>query len=197
MNATRGYPPNGQDEFDRHHSIEHTYYNHDGVTVTDRWLTITGHRYDVSALDELRTVRGAYQAMVTATAGLAGVVIFAVIVSLPFYYAETAAWLGVLAVAIVPVVTAIVAWRTQPRPYELWADYRGRPVRLLRVPDEKTYGHVCRALIRAREAHPEQARVLPPGSLIGGRQGLPRDCGQRAVKARGAEEFRRTPPPLS
>jgi hypothetical protein len=152
------------EEFDRHTPIEHTYYNHGGVTVTNRWLTVNGQRHDVSRLDALRTVRGAYPPVVATISWVAVVAVFTVMVSFPFIYREPALWLGVMVVSIVPVAAAIVARRLQPRSYELWARYHGLQVRLLWIPDERTYDDVCRALIWAREARPEHARVLPPAA---------------------------------
>jgi len=42
-------------------------------------------------------------------------------------------------------------WRLRPRTFEIWAEYDGVVVRIYQSTDEKTFGHVCRALIRARE----------------------------------------------
>jgi len=42
-------------------------------------------------------------------------------------------------------------WRLRPRAFEIWAEYDGVVVRIYHSTDEKTFGHVCRALIRARE----------------------------------------------
>jgi len=42
-------------------------------------------------------------------------------------------------------------WRFRPRSFEIWAEYNGVVVRIYESADEKTFGHVCRALIRARE----------------------------------------------
>lgn len=39
----------------------------------------------------------------------------------------------------------------RPRWYELSARFRGRTVRLFRSRDARTFGRVCRALVRARE----------------------------------------------
>jgi hypothetical protein len=41
-------------------------------------------------------------------------------------------------------------WR-QTRWFELWARFRGEPVRLFRSRNGREFGRVCRALIRARE----------------------------------------------
>lgn len=42
-------------------------------------------------------------------------------------------------------------WRLRPRSFEIWAEYNGVVVRIYESADEKTFGHVRRALIRARE----------------------------------------------
>jgi hypothetical protein len=45
-----------------------------------------------------------------------------------------------------------VTWRFRPRSFEIWAEYNGVVVRIYESADEKTFGHVCRALIRARDS---------------------------------------------
>jgi hypothetical protein len=54
-------------------------------------------------------------------------------------------------IGIVPIGVAAVMARVRPRPYELWARYHDEVVQLFCSTEEKTFGHVCRALIRARE----------------------------------------------
>lgn len=42
-------------------------------------------------------------------------------------------------------------WRAGPRSYELWANYRGVPVRLCWTYDETSFGQIKRALLRSVE----------------------------------------------
>lgn len=46
---------------------------------------------------------------------------------------------------------AVPAGWPRRRLFELWAEFRGRPVRLYRCRSERVFGQVCRALLRARE----------------------------------------------
>jgi hypothetical protein len=131
-----------------------TYLRQSGLQITGRWFITDVQRYDVSELDALWTVRGAHHPMVATIGVGAGAAAVVIVVGASFLSDQPVVWLAAAVSALVPVGLAIVYWRWHPRPYELWAEYRGRQVRLFGCADEKTYGHVCRALIRAREAQP-------------------------------------------
>jgi hypothetical protein len=66
--------------------------------------------------------------------------------------------LTIRAVITTGVVLAAIG-RLRPRPFELWAEYRGMTVQLFYSDSEREYGQVCRALVRARE----MARLGPAG----------------------------------
>jgi hypothetical protein len=78
----------------------------------------------------------------------------AVIVGVP--YLAPGGWLAMAAIGILPAGLAIGAWRLCPPSYQLWADYHGSTVLLFASNDERIFGHVCRALIRAREHRPPE-----------------------------------------
>ncbi len=132
---------------------ERTYYRQFGVQVTARWLVVGPRRYALAELGDLWTVRGSLGPAVRGARWVtwaAAAVLFAVVVSFPLFPPDSVAWLGAIVVSM--IVCGLAALRLlQPRPYEMWAQYRGEEVRIYRAADEKTYGHVCRALIRARE----------------------------------------------
>jgi hypothetical protein len=146
--------------------VGRTYLRQPGMQITDRWFVITGQRYEVSQLRSARTIRGAYDPTVATTAAIAGAALLAVLVSAHVFKSEPAVWLGAAVLALIPASVAVAAWRLHPRPFELWADYRGVPVRLFGCPDEKTYGHVTRALIRAQEAQRPQRPLLPQDTRV-------------------------------
>ena len=166
MNTTSAHSARPADDHENSRSAGRTYLRRPGLRITDRWFVITGQRFEVSELRSPRTVRGAYDSIVVTTSGIAGAVLVVIAVSARLF--DAAAWLGAGVVAAVPVGLAVITWRRHPRPYELWAEYRGVWVRLFGCPDEKTFGHVSRALIRAREAQlpepPDETGVFRPAA---------------------------------
>jgi hypothetical protein len=133
------------------------YYHRNGVQVTDRWFVADGLTYPIAQLSRLRTGRGPLHPMVQTTVAVAVVFGAAFAVSFPVFARDPAAWLGVAFVAVVPVAMAVLGVRFQRRPYQIWADLHGETALIFSTLDEKTYGHVCRALIRARESCPPPA----------------------------------------
>ena len=129
------------------------YYDHAGVQITTSWLVVPDRRYAVPELRNLRTTRGPYHPGITASVVVSAAFLFMVAGSLPFFYNDPAGWIGVGAVAAVPIGMALAALRLRPRAYELWADYRGDTVPVFSTFDETTYGQVTRALVRATEAN--------------------------------------------
>jgi len=152
VHSTDGWPDGPEGRDDRPDpGGDRVHYDHDGVSVTGQWLTLADKRYAVAELRNLRTVRGPYHPLATATVVVAVAFLFMVGVSWPLIHKDAAAWLGVGAVSIVPLGMALATLRVRPRPYELWADYRGMTGPVYWSQDAHTYGQVCRALIRARE----------------------------------------------
>ena len=157
MQRTRGaheVPERG----DRYPPVARIYYEHGNVEVSDRWFVTAYGRYAVAELRRLRGGRGVLPPAVNLARAVAGLTLFAVVVAFPFYRSDPAAWLGIAAIALVPVGLAVAVRRVYRRPYEMWADHRGATVLIFSTVDEKEYGHVTRALIRAREAR-QQAQV--------------------------------------
>jgi hypothetical protein len=126
------------------------------VQVTERWFAADGETYPIADLNRLRTGRGPLHPMVLPTFTIAVVFVSAFAVTFPMLAHSPAAWAGVGFVAVVPAVFAVAGTRFQRRPYQIWADFQGKTVLIFSTPDEKTYGHVCRALIRARESVPPE-----------------------------------------
>lgn len=128
-----------------------------GILVTDRWFVVGSRRYEVNALSHLRTVRGPHDSLTIKAVVTTGVVLAGLGAVLtastsgagqPIRYGALPA-LG--AALLVPAVLAVVGSRLRPRPYELWGEYHGLTVQLFYSADERQYGQVCRALVRARE----------------------------------------------
>jgi len=120
-----------------------------GIRVTDRWFVVGQRKFDVTELQNLRTVRGSHHPMavraaICALLAVAGIGVFSTRL-------EPIGLAG-LAVAAVLLGAAAVAlgWRN-PRSYEMWAEYRGMSVQLYYCDNERRYNAVSRAVIRARE----------------------------------------------
>jgi hypothetical protein len=131
-------------------STHRFYYRSADIAVTDRWFVNSRRAYNVTQLGNLRMARGAYDPMVVGTAVIAVVILVAGTASL--LQIRPAAWPVVIGIALIPVSVAVATWRLRSRPFELWAEYQGEAVQLFTSTDEKIFGHVCRALIRARES---------------------------------------------
>jgi hypothetical protein len=135
-----------------------------GVWITEKWFVVGDRRYYVAELSNLRTARGPRDpftikavvttgVVLTATGGtMAGASSMGQQMSLG---ALPALGLAVL----VPLALAWLGYRSRPRPFELWAEYKGRTVQLFCSDSERKYGQVCRALLRSRE----MARLGPAG----------------------------------
>jgi len=127
-----------------------TFYQADGVHVTDRWLTSAGRRYPVADLANLRTVREPAGPVSTASKTMACVFVAAV-TAFAALTGEPALVVGGPLLAAVPAGFALVIMRLRGRPLALYADYGDQTVQVFGAADERRYNQICRALIRARE----------------------------------------------
>ncbi|MEU7901696.1 DUF6232 family protein [Actinoplanes sp. NPDC049118] len=135
-----------------------TFYDHDGIRITERWLSIGGHRCRVGHLRNLRVARGrgdrtARRLACAATVSLLVVAATVRHVPLPVSVLSTAV------LVVLPAVATVVRARLVRPAYLLLADYRGTTVRLYETRDETEFGKVGRALARAATcARPEPDR---------------------------------------
>ena len=90
-----------------------------------------------------------------ARAGSAALVLAAIIVGAFAFYEVGSPSIAITALLVTAVASGVAAgcWGTREEPYELRAIYRGRAVCLLRTPNERLLGQVCRGLRRAIESH--------------------------------------------
>jgi len=131
-------------------------YHHDGVTVTSQFFQAYGRRYPVRELSRLRRVlplaepARCHSLLMTLTV-LAVVLAPAIVRSMPA--PATATWLGCAALTLAGLSYRLVRLRLRVRRQvcELWARFRGHPVRLFVTSDPAQFSQVCRALQRARE----------------------------------------------
>jgi hypothetical protein len=131
-------------------------YRQPGILVTGEAFVVAGRRFPIRDLSHLRTARGPRDRFTVRSVGVAAAVLAAIGLALaigtdldrvgPVVYLL----LGVG--AFVPIMLVVLGQRLRPRPYELWGDYRGVTVLLFSSDDERQYGQVTRALLRATEA---------------------------------------------
>jgi hypothetical protein len=127
------------------------YPTHNGVAVTDAYLSVHGRRYAVSELTGLGWRRGPVQLgrwivaeIVLLEAALVATVVLVAGVSLPALAAGAAYILSACAV----LAFSIHRW---PTPLRLCGQYRGRQVVLFTSTDHIEFQKVNRALRRAME----------------------------------------------
>ncbi len=156
MEATRKPPRPPEDHFVRYGPAPHrTFYRQGGISVTDQWLTIAGRRFPVAELHNLRSVREPAPTVAVATAAVACAVAVAT-GALAAFSGDPALMIGAPFLAALPIGMAVATWRLRPRYFALYADYRGEIVQLLGAVDERRYGQICRALLRAVEVNRER-----------------------------------------
>jgi hypothetical protein len=125
------------------------YYQRGGIVVTDQHLTVDGERFNIAELSNVWMCRSPQR---SAAFVAAPVVMVVLEIAASLWNAGWQVAAGFASVALVSSVIAATVWSRKRRRYELWATCRGNDVRLLTIADAKTYGQLCRALIRAREA---------------------------------------------
>lgn len=130
-------------------------YRQPGIYVTSDWLIVAGQRFPIRELTRLQTARGPRDPVTARAILVTGTVVAAVGLALGFIrdigQVGAGTWLALGAAAFVPIVIAVIGQRMRPRSYELWGQYQGRTVLLLSTDDERQYGQVTRALMRAQE----------------------------------------------
>jgi hypothetical protein len=130
--------------------------------VTHEVFEVAGRRYPVADLSGLHTVRGEHDRLTVRAVVLTGALLMAVgtALSVTRRPADLSAltYLALLVGAFVPLTLAMIGSRMRPRPFELWGRYQGTVLPLFVTDDERQYGQVTRALLRAVEAR----RLRPP-----------------------------------
>ncbi|MEV1290549.1 DUF6232 family protein [Micromonospora sp. NPDC049679] len=130
-------------------------YRQPGIYITPEWFIVAGRRFPVRELSNLQTVRGSQDRLTGRAVGATAVVLGAMGTALGFRginHLTAATYLALAAAAFVPGVMAWFGHRVRPRSYELWGQYRGLTTLLYSSDEERQYGQVTRALVRAQEA---------------------------------------------
>lgn len=132
-------------------------YRQPGICVTYHWFIVGRRRFPVSELTHLRTARGPRDPLSQRAMVVTGTVLGSVGATLGFTrgmnQVTPAAVLALAAAAFVPLLLAAFGHRMRPRAFELWGEYRGLTMLLFTCDDERQYGQVTRALLRAQEVN--------------------------------------------
>ena len=135
-------------------------YRRAGVLVTFDVFESAGHRYRVAGLARLRTARCTQNPVTAWVAVLAGAVIAAVGIAVSFGRhpsgPDSTTYAVLLVAAVLPILAVLYAGHRARRSQELWGEYLGTTTLLYASTDEREFGQVTRALLRAREATARQ-----------------------------------------
>ncbi|GIJ50201.1 hypothetical protein Val02_70870 [Virgisporangium aliadipatigenens] len=132
-----------------------TFYRDGDIIITDRWLTISGRRFQVAELVNLRAVRRPAHPMTVASTAMACVLVAAMATFVALSGEPALLFGGPLLVGL-PAGVAVMSWRLRRNDLTLFAEYGDATVQLVDDLEERRFNQVCRALIRARE-YDEQA----------------------------------------
>lgn len=132
-------------------------YRQPGVRVTSEMFIVAGHRFPISELSNLRTARGPQDrltlrsVLITATAVAATGIVLGYAGELHRLSARTYLLLGLA--TFVPMALGALGQRLRPPAYELWGRYRGSMTLLFSSDQERQFGQVRGALLRACAGH--------------------------------------------
>jgi hypothetical protein len=125
-----------------------TFYDQDGIRITERWLWIGDQRYPLDQLANLRRARGPTDPTARWAACIAALSVPGLVVIGPLIPPLTVLIIiGTLVAA--PAALAALRFRLRPAAYLLWADYYGFPMLLYQTTDDIKFGKISRALVRA------------------------------------------------
>lgn len=131
-------------------------YRQPGILVTSEWFVVAGRRFPVGELRNLRTARGPADRLTIRSVAVTAIVLVGVGLVLgmttEINHLNAQAYLALTAIAFVPFLVATIGHRLRPRAYELWGEFRGLTMLLFSSDEERQYGQVTRALVRAQEA---------------------------------------------
>lgn len=143
-------------------------YARPGIIVTADRFTVGRTSYRVADLTHLRTTRGPHDRIavraVIITASMLGGVGLLLGFTGGLHRLTAGAYLILGAVFLLPAALALVGDRWRPPPHELWGWYGGAEVQLFSADDERQFGQVTRALLRAREVNRYGGWVDPVAS---------------------------------
>ncbi|MFD0785060.1 DUF6232 family protein [Micromonospora azadirachtae] len=130
-------------------------YARPGIVVTVDRFTVGRNTFRIADLTHLRATRGPHDRIAVRAVVTSGAMIGGVGLLLGFtgglQRLTASAYLIFGAVLLVPALLGLAGDRWRPPAYELWGMYRAERVLLFSTDDERQFGQVTRALVRARE----------------------------------------------
>jgi hypothetical protein len=133
--------------------VTYTYYEGPYAVVTSDVFRVRcpyHHEFAVTELRDVGVVRGGLDSLSVGTTCLAGGSLVVFTASWPFIHTPVG-WLGAVVFATTPWVVSVSCWRLRRPEQELWATYRHQRVQLFTCRNERVFGQVRRALLRALE----------------------------------------------
>ncbi|MEV4756156.1 DUF6232 family protein [Micromonospora sp. NPDC049559] len=131
-------------------------YRKPGISVTTESFTVGTRRFPIEDLADLRTARGPHDRLTVRAVAVTGTVLGGLGLVLGYsgglYHLTAVAYLTLGIAAFVPILLAVAGHRLRPPAYELWGCYQGVTMLLFSSDQEREFGQVTRALLRAREA---------------------------------------------
>lgn len=131
------------------------FYRAPGIQVTGRVFAIAGRCFPVEQLSRLQVVRGPRDPLMFRIVVATGVVLAGIGLALGYAGGPTrltaATYLTLAAAVVLPLLLAVIGNWLRPPSYELWGRYQGVDVLLFSCDQERQFGQVTRALVRARE----------------------------------------------
>ncbi|MEH1015873.1 DUF6232 family protein [Micromonospora sp. CPCC 206060] len=133
-----------------------TTYDKPGITVTSHRFTVGDRTFVVRELTRLRTTRGPHDRLTVQAIAVTGGIVAGTALLLGLtgglQRLSVGGYLCLGVAALVPVLIALAGRRWRPPAHELWGSYRGTDQLLFSSDEERQFGQVTRALLRAREA---------------------------------------------
>ncbi|MDO3682662.1 DUF6232 family protein [Micromonospora sp. C28ISP2-4] len=190
-----------------------TYYDDRSVQVTSTAVRVDGRSYPLAELTTVWHRRGDRSWRVLAGRGAIGAALAGPLVAAVLGIA-LAVWLQRSAVVTIAIVGASVllglavgpladflfehldrSYARGSREMEMWAQWRGRPVRLLHTRDAMRFGQVYRAVQRAMESLPSAPSRPGPGRAAPGPSTPgPSTAGQNVIGSSGSRPSPRNRP---
>ena len=156
MNATRPRQTAATPAFAAGAARRPPLYRQPGILVTTESFVVAGRRFPIRDLSNLRTARGPQDRFTARSVLVAAAVLGAVGLALAFTgdlgRQGPVVYLLLGAAAFVPIALVSARRRLRPRAWELWGDFRGATMLLFSSDQERQFGQVTRALLRAQEA---------------------------------------------
>ncbi|WP_433283092.1 DUF6232 family protein [Micromonospora sp. CA-244673] len=143
-------------------------YARPGIVVTGERFTVGRNSWPIAEITQLWTARGPHDRLALRAVAVSAALIGAVGVLLGFtgglQRLTAAAYLTLGAVGLLPLLLVLIGDRWRPPSHELWGRVRGTEVLLFSSDNERQFGQVTRALLRAREGARHGGWTAPPAA---------------------------------